>query len=91
MQREHDSRHNAATIGAQAAWVEQEGKGMARTVTIIISYDMDDEEKSLSEELRDWVEGNVNVMDLFTEALPEGKEAMSSLDNSLIRIQAETP
>jgi len=37
---------------------------MARMVTITISYDMDDEEKSLGAELRDWLEGHVSVQDL---------------------------
>jgi hypothetical protein len=38
---------------------------MARMVTITITYDMDDEDKSLQDELRDWLDGNVNVQDII--------------------------
>lgn len=37
---------------------------MARQVTVTITYDMDDEGKTLEDELRDWAEGNVSVADV---------------------------
>ena len=40
---------------------------MARYVRLTIIYDMDDMEKTLAGELRDWVLGNVSVGDLFDE------------------------
>ena len=40
---------------------------MARYVRLTIIYDMDDMEKTLAGELRDWVLGNVRVGDLFDE------------------------
>jgi hypothetical protein len=60
---------------------------MARIVTVTLTYDMDDEDKPLSDELRDWLEGNVNVMDLFAKLNEDGKTCLQSEDNSLIMIR----
>ena len=40
---------------------------MSRYVRLTIIYDMDDKEKTLASELRNWVLGNVSVGDLFDE------------------------
>ena len=40
---------------------------MARMVRITIDYDMDDTDKPLSAELKDWLGGHVNMADIFDE------------------------
>lgn len=38
---------------------------MARYVTLSITYDMDDENKTLKAELQDWIRGDVKLEDLL--------------------------
>lgn len=35
-----------------------------RMVRVTIEYDMDDAEKPIQDELQDWLQGNVNVLDI---------------------------
>ena len=35
-----------------------------RMVKVTITYDMDDESKSLNDELQDWLEGRISVQDI---------------------------
>ncbi len=60
-----------------------------RMVTVTITYDMDDEEKSLTDELNDWLQGNINVMDLFTGLAGENKTAVTSSEGYTIYINEE--
>jgi hypothetical protein len=40
---------------------------MARQITITITYDMDDPDKTLADELQDWYDGNVDLRDLAVD------------------------
>ena len=60
-----------------------------RMVTVTITYDMDDEEKPLTDELNDWLQGNINVMDLFTGLAGENKTAATSSEGYTIYINEE--
>lgn len=39
---------------------------MARMVEVKIVYDMDDQDKPLIDELRDWLNNNVNILDVVS-------------------------
>ncbi len=62
---------------------------MARLVTVTITYDMDDTEKSLTDELNDWLQGNVNILDLFSVLAGDNKTAATSADGNTIYINEE--
>lgn len=62
---------------------------MARLVTVSITYDMDNTEKSLTDELNDWLQGNVNILDLFGALAGENKTAVTSPEGNTIYINEE--
>ncbi len=60
---------------------------MARMVTVTITYDMDDEEKTLADELKDWVEGNISVQDLEFSGAGWPKTGLTSSGGSTVCIK----
>lgn len=45
-------------------WTRQQEVKVTRIVQVVITYDMEDREKSLSDELRDWITSQVDVVDI---------------------------
>ncbi len=53
---------------------------MARVVKVTIVYNMDDEEKLLSVELQDWLDGHVGVQDIFeSNGLPSNPDSEDNI------------
>ena len=54
-----------------------------RIVTVTITYDMDDTVKSLKDELKDWIRGDISVQDLGLHPIygtPEPEDKYTSIE-----------
>jgi hypothetical protein len=57
-------------------------------VTVTITYDMDDEDKSLEAELNDWLSGSINVQDLgFDYCISSERYVSDTVEDASIEIK----
>jgi hypothetical protein len=79
-----DGRAAGVHVGDHGERIARRARAMARIVTLTITYDVDDEGKSLSEELANWTQGDVNVLDFVWN---EGGELKTSREGAVIAIR----